>query len=224
MKMICLLLLLLAFPQSKDSDNGTIRVLEPEQSSDLPLFIYISGDGGWNSFNESLCKYLSEKGMRVIFLDAQKYFWSAKTPEETTAFLINLLGKYQQEGFGAHFVLAGYSFGATVVPFLVNRFPAPIKKNLEKSLLIAPDQSCDFEIHLTDMLNLGLSKGKYNVIQEIKQKEYKDYVGIFGSDDRQNNQKIFRATGIDIEILEGNHHFDSGFEALGDLVLKKINQ
>ena len=51
----------------------------------LPLLVFISGDGGWTSFDEGVAEHLVETGIPVIGLDSQKYFWESRTPGETAA-------------------------------------------------------------------------------------------------------------------------------------------
>ncbi len=201
-----------------------LKVLPAEIESGFPLFVFISGDGGWNTFDESFCKHLTQKGIPVVVLDARKYFWKSRTPEETTGDLVAMIGTYGKILKRDKFVLAGFSFGADLVPFLLNRFPAGIKGSLALSILISPDKTCDFEIHLSDMLNLGISKGKYNVINEVQKSDLKKMVAVFGNDENKDNQQAFKQTGIKVEILPGNHHFDSGYEALAELIMTEMKR
>jgi len=140
--------------------NLPLKVMESGVESALPMFVFISGDGGWNSFDETLCGCLTKQGIPVVVLDARKYFWKSRTPEETTTDLITVIETYGHIWNRDTFVLAGFSFGASLVPFLVNRFPEGVLSRLTSAILISPDKNCDFEIHLLAMLNLGLSKGK----------------------------------------------------------------
>ena len=199
-----------------------LKVLESTVESVLPMFVFISGDGGWNSFDETLCGCLTKQGIPVVVLDARKYFWKSRTPEETATDLITIIETYGHIWKRDTFVLAGFSFGASLVPFLVNRFPAGVLSRQASAILISPDKNCDFEIHLSDMLNLGSSKDKYDVISEIQRCGFKNMEAIFGSDENQDIRQSFLKTGIKVEILQGNHHFDSDSEALADLIVKRL--
>lgn len=201
-----------------------LKVLSAPAESTLPIFIFISGDGGWNTFNESLCGYLSKKGVPVVALNSQKYFWGGKTPDEAAADLVAIIKHYQQALKRTKFVLAGYSFGADVVPFVMNRLSPDVKGQLVSSIMISPDKTGDFEIHLSDMLNLGLSKGKYDVINEVLKRDNRKIVVFFGSDESQNTQQAFQQTGVEIVQIEGNHHFDGGIEGVGDKILSEIKK
>lgn len=201
-----------------------LHVLETSVESKLPLFVFISGDGGWNTFNESLCTNLTQQGIPVVALDSQKYFWKNKTPDQTANDLQSVIETYQKLWKRDRFVLAGYSFGANIIPFLANRLPQNIKNNLVLLILISPDKRGDFEIHLSDMLNLGLSKGKYDVIQEIRESDLNKYLVIFGSDESESTHQAFQQAGLKMEILQGNHHFDSGYDAVAERIVEEVKK
>ena len=209
-------------PQNATLEALPLKVLSPLVETALPIFVFISGDGGWNTFNESLCEYLSKKGVPVVALNSQKYFWGGKTPDEATADLVAVIKTYQKTWQRTKFVLAGYSFGADVVPFILNQLPPDVKVQMVSSILVSPDKTGDFEIHLSDMLNLGLSKGKYDVIKEVLKCDNRKIVVFFGSDESRNTQQAFQMTGTKIKIIEGNHHFDNGIEAVGDKILSEM--
>jgi len=210
-------------PQLSNLKDLPLKIFDSSTSSNLPLLVYISGDGGLNSFSESLCMSLSQKGIPVVFLDAKKYFWRSKTPEETTASLTLIIETYLKIWKRDRFILTGFSFGASVVPFIVNRLSSDIKKEMWHALLISPDQTSDFEIHLSDMLNLGISRGKYDVIKEIHSIENHRLTAVFGSDESEEVRQSFRETGMRVEILQGNHHFDSNDQSLIDLIMNETN-
>ncbi len=201
-----------------------IKILASPVTSSLPLLLFISGDGGWNSFEEALGQSLNQRGVSVVVLDAQKYFWKSKTPDETASDLSSVIETWQKTWGKEHFVVAGFSFGASVVPFVVNRLPAELRKNLSTSLLISPDKSCDFEIHLSDMLNVVTTRGRYDVIREIQAGSPQRMVVFFGSDERAESRKAFEQVGVSIRILQGNHHFDSGYDVLADLIVAEMGK
>jgi type IV secretory pathway VirJ component len=218
----------LVYSKSSYQDHPTgdlpLHVLEAAGQSKLPVFVFISGDGGWNTFNESLCTNLSRRGFPVVALDSQKYFWKSKTPDQTASVLQGVIETYQKLWKRDRFVLAGYSFGANLIPFLANRLPQNIKNNLAAMILISPEKRGDFEIHLSDMLNLGLSKGKYDVLQEIQQGDVKKYLVLFGSDESESNHQAFLQAGLKTEILQGNHHFDSEDGAVAQKIAEEVKK
>jgi type IV secretory pathway VirJ component len=107
---------------------------------------------------------------------------------------------------------------------MMNRFPQELKKIVDFSILIAPDNASDFEIHLSDMLNMGIVKGKYDVIKEIQSGDFKKYIVLFSSDENKNVQQSYQLSGVKIESVKGNHHFDGAYDALADRIFAEIKR
>jgi type IV secretory pathway VirJ component len=210
------------FLQNKGIGDLPLKVMESSAQPTFPMVVFISGDGGINTFTESLCNYLSQKGFPVVILDAKKYFWVSKTPEETTADLTTIVESHKKLWQRDRFALIGFSFGASLVPFLVNQLPLNVGKSLSLNILINPDMRCDFEIHLSDMLNLGTSKGKYDVIGELKKAGTRKASIYFGSDENLDVRHAFQETGLKVQVVQGNHHFDSSYEVLGELLAEEM--
>lgn len=193
----------------------------PAASDDsLPMVFLISGDGGWTGFDHSLGESLAQKGMPVIGLDAQKYFWNAKTPQETAAEVSLAVRHYMQQWGKKKFILAGYSFGACVIPFIADRLPADLKETLSGVYCLSPDLTADFEIHLSDMLNLGIASNVYNVTNEIKKINGLHPVCIFGKAEDAGLRKKFTDTGARIITIPGNHHYNNDPSAAAEAIRK----
>ncbi len=186
------------------------------------VFYLVSGDGGWNNFDNTFCEDLSKKGIPVVGLDSKKFFWKAKTPEETTLALQQVIEIYNKKFARDSFVITGYSFGADIVPFIVNKLSPDFKKKLSRVILMSPDRFGDFEIHLSDMLNMGLSKRKYNVVEEVKKINFVTTTCIFGKNEETINIKSFKETGSEVIILPGDHHYNDNFRILSDTLIRLL--
>ncbi|WP_312340278.1 AcvB/VirJ family lysyl-phosphatidylglycerol hydrolase [Sphingobacterium sp.] len=189
-----------------------IEILEPK-SPVRELMFMISGDGGWTSFDKELANTFTTKGIKVIGLDAQKYFWNAKTPEQTTKEVTEILTYFQEREPTITFSIMGYSFGACVIPFIANRLPEKLKKATTGLFLLSPDDRADFEIHVTDMLSFGNRSEPYDVVAELKKVSLRKLC-IFGAGEDSGIEAKFRNTGALVEILPGGHHFDNDYEAI----------
>lgn len=198
-----------------------LSVIPASKKSNLPMFFMISGDGGWTSFDQSLAEALADSGVPVIGLDAQKYFWSAKTPDKTTEDLSKAIARYMLQFGKDKVVLAGYSFGASIVPFIANRLSNPLKSQLSGVLSISPDLTADFEIHIADMLNFGGSR-RYNVLAEIKKLKTIQQVNFFGKNEGNSVSGRFTKEGFKVVILPGNHHYGNDFSVLAEALIKGI--
>lgn len=188
-----------------------LSIIPPATKSNVPLMFMISGDGGWTSFDQSLAEALAEKKLTVIGLDAQKYFWNARTPAETTADISRAVLHYMQQYKKESFVLAGYSFGASVVPFVASRLRGDLKNKLKTVISLSPDVTADFEIHVADMLDLGEDSEKYDVLNEEKKIGNFEPLCCFGQDEDAATAEAFKKKGIRILILPGSHHFNDNY-------------
>jgi len=187
----------------------------------LPMVFFISGDGGWTSFDNSLAEALAAKGMPVAGLDAQKYFWNAKTPTETAIAVSKAVQHYMQLWNKKRFILAGYSFGACVVPFIANLLPAQLKESMEGVYSLSPDETADFEIHISDMLNLGTSDANYKVTDEIKRIRQLHPVCIFGIEESVTTRAHFSEAGAKIITVPGNHHYNDNPSAAAGAIINE---
>ena len=199
-------------------------VIKPCSKSDtLPMLVFMSGDGGWTSFDEGVAEKLVEKGIPVVGIDSQKYFWQPRTPLETAAELTKVLYHYMTAWNKKSFVLCGYSFGADVIPFMLTRLPGDLKSMLKSAVMMSPDPKADFEIHVADMLSFGSSSDKYDVLTELKKSAFGHAVCIFGKDEDSETPKLFREAGATIRLLPGSHHYDNDFEAITNEIIGSVH-
>lgn len=211
------------FKGSKTYTGGMPLTLIPSgKKNNLPLVFMISGDGGWTSFDQSLAESMASKGLSVIGLDAQKYFWNAKTPESVAADLSKAITYYRAELGKDNFVLAGYSFGASIVPFLANRLSTEFKNNLKAVFSLSPDVTADFEIHIADMLSIGSSNDKYDVISEMKKIKSLKLLCVFGTEEDSDIKDKFVRNGLKVTTIPGTHHFNDDYSAISSVLLKEI--
>lgn len=226
-----------SFAERKESENPTLKtqviqrygeslpltIIPSPKKNSLPLVVMISGDGGWTSFDQSLAEALAEEGLSVVGLDAQKYFWDTKTPEKVTEDLSKAILHYTAQFNKDKFVLAGYSFGASVVPFIADRLTPSLKTHLDAVLSLSPDVTADFEIHILDMLSLGSGATEtYNVLTEMKKIRNVPVISLFGRGEGEDISSKFIRYGLKVEIIPGDHHFDGDFKGISAIFLKNI--
>jgi type IV secretory pathway VirJ component len=177
------------------------------QSQDKPFALLISGDGGWYSFEQSIADNLAGDGVPTIGLDSKKYFWKRKTPDQAADDIITALKYYSKEWGREECMLIGYSLGAEIVPFIVNRLPEGMKLKILTSVLLSPDISTDFEIHISNMLGMGNRQNTYNVTAEIKSMQPVPTLIIFGSGEKTDIPGLLDGKGPTIKKIPGDHHY-----------------
>lgn len=208
---------------TKSSSDFPTIAIPAQNQSDLPIVFFVSGDGGWTSFDQTLAEALRARGYPVVGLDAQKYFWKRKTPEILGEAMSQSLTHYSQTWKRKSFVLIGFSFGASVLPFAATRCGDNIKENIKGLICLSPDEISDFEIHVSDMLNLGKKTGDYDVLAEIKKIKTPTPACLFGeSEDNEFKTKLSRA-GIKVVTLPGGHHYNNRYTELAKAIIMHIS-
>ena len=204
------------------STAGSLPIKEwTSLSHDKPLLFYISGDGGLNKFSVGLCQSINDKGFDVIALDAKAYFNDKKTPEQTTLDIAGYLSKKLTGRANRKIALIGYSFGADVLPFILNRLPKNILDDVEVSFIMASSGSTDFEIHWLDMFG-GNKKRSMDVVDEINKIPNQKIIIINGSDDNNLDMNRIHLKKYTLVVLPGGHHFDGDTKEIVGKIIKYI--
>lgn len=203
MKLLLALLSVFILPvASPVAAQSTMPLKEWTNKSDSLLVFYISGDGGMNSFSTSLCNSINQSGHNITALDAKSYFWRKKTPEKSAA---DVAVYIQSQPSSRQIVLIGYSFGADVLPFIVNRLTESVLRRVRSVIMLSPSTSTDFEVKLSGMLGFG-GEGSWDVAAEIGRLRSQRNVIIAGSEEKSDyaNKKN---RNYSFQTLPGGHHF-----------------
>jgi type IV secretory pathway VirJ component len=177
------------------------------QKNDGSIALIISGDGGWYWFEQAIANHLATIGIPTIGLDSKKYFWKRKSPEETAVDMAKALSYFGKKWGKDKFILIGYSLGAEIVPFIINRLPGEIKSKIISSVLLSPATTTDFEIHISNMLGMGNRNNTYNVIDEIIRMQSTSSLIILGEDEKSMVPGLLSGTSVKIRTLPGDHHY-----------------
>jgi type IV secretory pathway VirJ component len=187
-------------------------IKEKVKVSSAPAALFFSGDGGWFSFEQAIAERLGSYGIPTIGIDTKKYFWNRKTPEKVASDMTEILNYYGKEWGKTQFIIIGYSQGAEIVPFLVTRFPDYLKSKIVSVLLLSPETTTDFEIHITNMLGLGSRKNTYSVIDEINKLLNINTICIFGENEKSPVPNLLKGTSVKIVVIPGDHHYKNNTE------------
>jgi type IV secretory pathway VirJ component len=177
------------------------------QNHEKPVAIIISGDGGWYSFEQSIADNFAGVGIPTIGLDSKKYFWKRRTPEQTAEDIAKTMIFYSKEWGKEQFILIGYSLGAEIVPFIINRLSPEMKTKILFTALLSPNITTDFEIHISNMLGMGNRQNTYNVTDEIKKMAPVPTLIIFGNGEKSGVPDLLSGTGATIKKIPGDHHY-----------------
>jgi len=184
------------------------------QNKDAPVALLISGDGGWYAFEQLIADSLAKIGVPTVGLDSKKYFWKRRSTEETAGDLAMALNYYGKEWGKDRFLLIGYSLGAEIVPFIINKLPEEMKSKIVSAVLLSPATNTDFEIHISNMLGMGNRQNTYNVIDEIIKMQPVPALCIFGENEKSSVPRLLTGTSVKIRNIPGDHHYKSNVQLI----------
>lgn len=185
------------------------------------LVLYLTGDGGWNDFNQQMTRQFEKKGFGIIALNTRKYFWDEKSPQVFANDVEQLCNYYLKVWGKSSLIIVGYSFGADVGIFLPRLLSTTLQQKVTRMVLISPSASTDFEIKLSDMVGENENIGrKYKLEPEITKNKL-PLICIFGeSEELRLKNSLKNNKNLTIHILPGDHRYNNNF----DLLLKTIVQ
>src|SRR3546814_1194406 len=103
----------------------------------------LSCDGGWRDLDKTIGGILRKEGVPVIGIDSLRYFWNEKTPDDLARTLARVIDRYGEAWGRRRVVLVGYSFGASVLPFVVHRLPPSERRRVDHVSLRAIGRARD---------------------------------------------------------------------------------
>lgn len=173
----------------------------------LPLVLYLTGDGGFNNFSKELCSEIAKSGFTVVAINSRKYFWKKRTADEITKEFSEVLLKLIHGRQSDQFYLVGYSFGADVVPFIVNRLDISLSEYLKSIVLLEPSPTTDLKIHIADLLGRSNVKRNMDVAAEINHIAKVKTTIVLGRDGADFPAERVHGNHFLFEWLDGGHDF-----------------
>jgi type IV secretory pathway VirJ component len=199
------------------AEIGDLPVHEVHASGTGEEFaLLITGDGGWAGLDQELAARLAARGVPTVALNSLKYFWTERSPEQTASDVARLMRHYLAAWGKQRVLLVGYSFGADVLPFVVNRLPADLRSRIASVSLLGIDANASFEVSVADWV--GAQGNGPATRPEIAALPRLPVLCIYGAGE---NDSI--CPGLDAAItreqIGKGHHFSGEYAALADRIL-----
>jgi type IV secretory pathway VirJ component len=182
-------------------------IIHPEcrDTTNNPIVIFFTGDGGRSSFDEKIENSFCANNMPYLGIDSYKYFVKRKTPQQTLDSILPYIDLNLKKYNRPKFILAGYSFGSEVVPFLYNLMSKEWKDKVECIVLLSPSDNSDFKIHFLDQIGLGSRHWAYDVLSEIMKIDDTKIIVFWGEDEKKFTKEQFTKHNITVHHLKGGH-------------------
>jgi type IV secretory pathway VirJ component len=184
------------------------------------MAIVMSGDGNWAGSVQAIAKALNGAGISVVGIKSREYLSSGtRTPENVTRDMERILGFYLQAWQADTVLLIGYSRGADILPFVVNRLPPGFRARVGMLALVSPGLAASFEFHFADLFSNKPRPTDIPLAPEVARITDLKVRCMCGADDESALcPRVDPARAIVI-VKPGGHHLDKDFDAVGAEIL-----
>lgn len=229
-------------PFARPSLERSIVVVPPTPGVQAPvgkgdvLTVLYSGDGGWADLDKQLGTAFAARGIPVLGVNSFKYFWRARSPEvaaqQLDALITDSLAKWHKQRVW----LVGFSFGADVLPTLIDKLSPAARSRIAQLVLLSPSHDATFEIQFEGyMAAQGRFKAFVKTLSEKFNKvpEYPalppvvaldnrfPVVCYYGKDDADDSLCTMQGlpAWVTVHGEAGGHHFDEGYQRLAEQMI-----
>lgn len=124
----------------------------PTSAARGPLVLILSGDGDWGAFPQALARRAAELGSPVLGLKSRSYLRTPRTPDQASSDLAGAVRRALVDGDRDDLVVVGYSRGAEMAPFVIDRWPAELRARVRGLALVGAGEWASFRFHLIDLV------------------------------------------------------------------------
>ncbi|HZP13951.1 MAG TPA: AcvB/VirJ family lysyl-phosphatidylglycerol hydrolase [Nevskiaceae bacterium] len=183
-----------------------------------PIAIFWSGDGGWAGLDEEVANALNEKGVSIVGVDSLRYFWASRTPEKVAADIERIQRVYTKQWRSERVLLVGYSQGADILPFALNKLSADARKQISLAVAMGLGDHAVFEFHLANWI--GPIKQGYDTLAEVRKIQGTPFLCIYGEEEDDTICPKLEGGAVRVVKLPGSHHFNGDYGRLAEEILK----
>jgi type IV secretory pathway VirJ component len=200
---------------------GDLPIVEvPARAGALPsdsFAIIMSGDGGWAGLDRDIAAALAADGIPVVGLDSLRYYWTARTPDGLAADTDRMINYYLAHLSKQRVLLIGYSQGADVLPFAVNRLPEATRARVSLAAVLGLSEHALFEFHVSSWIS-DRNSGR-PTLPEVERMTGMPVLCIYGEDEKDSLCPKLDPKRFSVVKLKGGHHFDGDYAGLAREIL-----
>ena len=213
----------LAQKTSSDDVSGLpLHVQTSKTPSPIAIAILLTGDGGWAGIDKRIADDLTARGVDVVGLDSRAYLMKARTPDEAAADVARVIHHFTAKWAVQRVAIVGYSRGADIAPFIVNRLPAPLREQVSLIALLAPAERANFQFHWADLLTDTSRPSDAPILPELERLRGMTVLCVYGKDEKESLCRLADTSAVRVDRRPGRHHFDGDYDAIAAEILRYI--
>lgn len=200
--------------------------------------IFYSGDGGWRDLDQSLGKIIASHGIPVVGVSLLQYYWRERSVANSAADLDALIAHTVAQGDKRRIWLIGFSFGADVLPSIVDQLSPEGRARIAQIVMLSPSTDVNFEIEMEGYMKEGWWKTHtQDFFQWLNPVRHYDampplaalnghppVVCYYGIKDKAQTICSDPKLPAWIKVYEktGDHHFDYNYEGLAQQMIHDL--
>ena len=182
--------------------------------------VVVSGDGGWRKIDAAIAERLRMREVPTVGLDAAAFYRTRRTPEESAAALEAIIREYRAKWHRDKVIVVGFSRGADVLPFMINRLPADVRGSIIVIALLGPEPLIDFRFHpWWDIFHR--SEPQFPVEPEIARLRGENVVCVYGLREKDSLCPLLGRDAFTVIAEPGGHHFGGHYGPIVDAILAR---
>jgi len=210
-------------PVRDDDVRGLpLHVVPTKSPSPTAVAIFLSGDGGWAGLDRRVSDDLAARGVSVVGLDTRSYLMKARTPDEAAADVARVMRHYTAQWAVQRIAVVGYSRGADLAPFVVNRLPSDVRSELALVALLAPAERAGFQFHWTDLLTDTSKPSDPPILPELERLRGTPVLCVYGKDEKESLCRLADTSAVRVDKRKGRHHFDGDYDAIAAEIIRLL--
>ncbi len=205
-------------------DLPLVAVPVPDSTPGHVFGIFLTGDGGWAHLDKTVSRRLVAAGIPMVGFNSRDYLERRRTPDETARAVIRVIRHYSEAWGRDSLVLAGYSRGADILPFVVNRLPPDLASRTRVVALLAPAERAGFKFRWIDLLTNASSPDDLPILPQVDSIHGPEVLCFYGTKEKESLCRQHLPPYVTVYPRNGGHHLDGNYDAIGDLILKALGR
>lgn len=199
-----------------------LHVVAAKSPSPVVFAIILTGDGGWAGIDKRIADDFASQGVNVVGLDSRSYLMKERTPDEAAADIARVMRHFGAKWAVQRVVFVGYSRGADIAPFIVNRLPGPLHSQVALVALLGPAERANFQFHWADLLTDTSKPTDRPILPELERLRGTPVLCVYGKDEKESLCRLADTTAVKVDRRSGHHHFDGDYDAIATEILQLL--
>ena len=197
-----------------------------EERAEAPgrTFAFVfTGDGNWATLVRAMARELAKHGIGSVGLKARTCLLRPRSADEVARDVEAVLRHYLAAWGQERVVLAGLSRGADLLPFVVRRLPADLRRRVELLALFSPARTTNFRFRWSDLLGPHERPGDVPLLPELQALRGMPILCVSGDGDEAALCPSLPPGLAECVMLDAGHNLDRDSLYAAELILRRIS-